>query len=92
MIFRTHQIPFGTKFVCVSVLCNHTVRCKDRVVGVGVSECVWSAGGMTLTGEPEVLAEKPVPPSLYPAQLLHGLSCDRTSLLAQETGNRLPEP
>jgi hypothetical protein len=71
-------------------------------------QCIWSVGGMTLTGrtcsvygvlvewhwrgEPEVRAEKRVPPSLLSAQMLHGLACDRTRLLAQETGNRLPEP
>jgi len=50
MISLTHQIPVGRKFVWVSVLFNGVVHCKDRVMRVGVSECIWSVGGMTLTG------------------------------------------
>lgn len=50
MIFLTHQIPVGRKFVCASVLSNGAVHCEDRVMGVGVSEFVWIIGGMTLTG------------------------------------------
>jgi hypothetical protein len=37
-------------FVWVSVLFNGVVRCEDHVVREGVSECIWSIGGMTLTG------------------------------------------
>ena len=50
MIFFTLQFPFGRKFVWVSVSFNCAVHCEDRVVRVGVSECIWSIGGMTLTG------------------------------------------
>jgi len=92
MIFLTHRIPVGREFVWVSVLFNGAVRCENHVMRVGVSECIRSTDGMALTGEPEVLAEKPVPPPLRPTQVLHALACDRTRLLARETGKWLPEP
>jgi hypothetical protein len=39
---------------------------------------VWSIGGMKLTGENEVLEEKPVPVSICPPQIPHGMTWGRT--------------
>jgi len=36
--------------------------------------CVWSVGGMILSGETEVLGNKPVPLQLCPPQILHILA------------------
>jgi hypothetical protein len=41
-------------------------------------ECVWSIGGMTLTGKTEVLGEKRVTVPLGPSQISHELTWDRT--------------
>jgi hypothetical protein len=47
------------------------------VIAIFIKRWVWSIGGITLTGENQVLGEKPVPVPLRPPQISHGLNWDR---------------
>jgi hypothetical protein len=63
------------------VLFNDLVNCLVYVALV-INERVWSIGGMILTGETEVLGEKPITVPLCPPQISYGLTWDRTRTFA----------
>jgi len=61
-------------FIMPSIAKNIGLWCGWKINQIGI----WSIGGMILTGKNKVLEEKPVPVSICPPQIQHGLAWGRT--------------
>jgi len=68
-------------FILLNVLFKNTINCLDYIVSVideWMNECVWSIGGMMLTGGNGSTLRKTCPRPLRPPQILLGLTCEWT--------------
>ena len=71
----------------VTVLFNNANTYFDYTASPNMNQCVWSTGGMTVTGKNQNIRVTPVPVPLWLSEILRWLTCDWTRILRWEDGN-----